>query len=115
MDGWKEGRKLGMCVGVIWFVFACSPTSTDYIYTRELELQYQIYDETFGKKLGKKIGWRIEPPLCSGSIYTMEDGLFHGQSNLMVSFLCSSFFEKKSIYKAFGPLIGCKSNVDQEE
>ena len=73
MDGRQEVRYV---CGHYLVCFCMLSTSTDYIYTRELELQYQIYDETFGKKLGKKIGWSIEPPLCSWSIYTMEDGLF---------------------------------------
>ena len=54
-----------------------------------------------------------------GPIYNMDHEVgpwkmefFHGQtswSNLHVRFL------KKTIYKAFGPLIRCKPNVDQEE
>jgi hypothetical protein len=42
-------------VGVIWFLFSCSLTSTGYLYTTILMLQWQIYDETYAKT-GLKIG-----------------------------------------------------------
>ena len=48
-----------------------------------------------------------------GSVYTMEDDFF-SWFNLLVQLPWSNFL-KKSIYKVFGPLTRCKSNVDQEE
>ena len=47
-----------MYVGVICFVFPCSPTSTDYIYTTRLMLHQQIYNETLAKsrlKIGRPL------------------------------------------------------------
>ena len=43
--------------GVVWYEwFPCSPTSTDSIYTIKLVLDQWIYDETYVKKIGLKIG-----------------------------------------------------------
>ena len=44
---------------------------------------------------------------------TMEDRLFPW-SNFMIHLPCSDFF-KKSIYRVFGSLIRCESNVDHKE